>query len=108
MTGFYSRAVWTKRRRHQLAVHPLCQPCLERDRVEPATVADHTTRWRGTENELDAFVLTPLSSMCASCHSKLKQQQEGVRGYSTEIGPDGFPVDRNHPFYRGSTLTGKP
>ena len=104
MTGLYSTARWTKRRRHQLAAEPLCQPCLERGRVTPATVADHVTRWRGTQNEIDAFTLTPLVSMCPSCHSGLKQQYE-KRGYSTEIGPDGLPCDKtNHPWYRsGST-----
>jgi 5-methylcytosine-specific restriction enzyme A len=36
-------------------------------------------------------------SLCAPHHDQAKQQIE-VRGYSSEVGAVGMPVDPNHPF----------
>jgi len=37
---WYCSASWLRCRRHQLRLEPLCEICLEADRVTPATVAD--------------------------------------------------------------------
>src|SRR5262245_3586773 len=44
---WYCTAGWQRRRAHQLAVAPLCQLCLERGIVTPATIADHDPPHRG-------------------------------------------------------------
>ena len=37
-----------------------------------------------------------LESLCKSCHDSLAQSIE-KRGYSTEVGTDGWPIDPKHP-----------
>jgi hypothetical protein len=36
--------------------------------------------------------------LCKQCHDGPAQQVE-KRGYSTEVGPNGLPLDPNHPFH---------
>lgn len=93
---WYSSAGWRKRRAFQLHEHPLCRICLERGKVEPATVADHIEPHHG---DINKFRLGDLQSLCKACHDGLKRTVE-IRGYSTAIGPDGMPVDPQHPCYR--------
>jgi len=67
--------------------------CLERGDVAAATVADHVIPHRGDKK---LFFNSGLQSLCASCHSRLKQQEETI-GYMTDVGLDGWPIDPNHP-----------
>ena len=57
-----------------------------------ASVADHVVPHRG---DAALFWQGRLQSLCMSCHSADKQQQEAL-GYSTTIGNDGWPVDARH------------
>jgi hypothetical protein len=66
-------------------------------RSTPADTVDHRVPHRG---DLNLFVTGELASLCRSCHSSIKQQQE-IHGFSRQIGPDGWPTDANHPVYRG-------
>jgi 5-methylcytosine-specific restriction protein A len=73
--------------------------CLKAQRITPATVCDHVDpRSKNTE---EGFFAGPFQSLCDAepwrCHSSKKQQQE-VRGYSTDVGLDGMPIDPNHPW----------
>ena len=65
--------------------------------MTPATVADH---FPAHNNDYTAFVRGPLRSLCAACHDNL--QGFTHRGYSLEIGVDGYPIDPRHPWYRGA------
>lgn len=71
--------------------------CLDKGLVVAATVADHIEPHHGDEVK---FWFGALQSLCASHHSGAKAEQER-KGYSTEIGVDGWPVDRHHPANRG-------
>ena len=53
--------------------------------------------------DLDLFLdIDNLQSLCAfPCHAKHKQVADR-RGYSTTIGPDGWPIDENHPANGGT------
>jgi len=93
---WYGLERWRRRSRAQLREHPLCKLCLDHGRVTRATVADHIEPHRGNWN---AFITGELQSLCKPCHDSAKRTQE-LRGYSTEIGPDGWPVDPRHPAYR--------
>jgi 5-methylcytosine-specific restriction protein A len=93
---WYNLQRWKRRSAQQLREHPLCVFCLQRGLVQLATVADHVTPHKG---DWMAFLLGPLQSLCASCHSSAKRTQE-VRGYSTEVGLDGYPTDPKHPAYK--------
>lgn len=80
-------------RAKQLRHHPLCKYCMARGWVMAATVVDHVVPHRGNSH---LFFNGELQSLCASCHSSAKQQED-LRGYALEIGVDGVPVDPKHP-----------
>jgi 5-methylcytosine-specific restriction endonuclease McrA len=93
---FYKTARWQRLRKLQLARHPLCKFCLERGIVTAANVVDHVVPHKG---DWAAFVTGELQSLCEPCHKSAKRQIE-LRGYRTDIGLDGYPLDPNHPFNR--------
>jgi 5-methylcytosine-specific restriction enzyme A len=93
---WYGKGWWQRRRRLQLAEHPLCAFCLARGVVTPAKVVDHVKPHNGDWNK---FVLGALQSLCAACHDKQKRYIE-LRGHSIEVGDDGWPIDPNHPANR--------
>ena len=69
-----------------------------------AAVVDHLTPHHG---DPDLFWCPDegLQSICKKCHDRAKQAIE-KRGYSDQIGADGFPVDRRHPWYAGDLKRG--
>jgi len=70
--------------------------CGEEGRITSATVADHVTPHRGNA---ELFWYGRLQSLCASHHSRDKQQIEG-KGFSTAVGADGWPTHPQHPANR--------
>ncbi|QKC83952.1 HNH endonuclease [Mesorhizobium sp. NZP2077] len=91
----YKTAYWQAIRTGQLNKHPLCQPCLQRGRVERATVCHHVD----PETKKTNFYGGPFQSVCQPCHDGPIQSEE-KRGFSNEIGVDGWPVDPSHPANR--------
>ena len=89
----YDSRRWRKLARQQLRDHPLCNICLQSGQVVPATIADHI---KPHEGDPTAFWLGKLQSLCLHCHNGFKQQIDN-RGYATDIGIDGWPIDPNHP-----------
>lgn len=67
--------------------------CQKRGRTTAATVVDHVVPHRGNEA---LFFGGALQSLCKACHDGAKQTEER-RGYSREVGVDGFPLDPRHP-----------
>jgi 5-methylcytosine-specific restriction enzyme A len=94
--AWYDSHRWRKRRRAHLMREPLCVMCLRNGRVEPAAIADHIEPHNGNWT---AFITGALQSLCKTCYDSQKKVIE-ARGYSTEIGEDGWPVDPKHPAYR--------
>lgn len=92
---WYGLEKWKRKRKRQLKAHPLCKLCLDKSLVVPASVVDHVEPHRGDKYKFDNGA---LQSLCQHCHDSVKHTIE-VRGYSTEIGLDGWPVDRDHPCY---------
>lgn len=62
--------------------------------VVAATVANHKIPHKGDESLF--FDRNNLESTCKTCHDGPIQSEER-RGYSSEIGGDGWPVDPKHP-----------
>lgn len=93
---WYKTARWQRRRLAQLTKHPLCALCAPLAVVTPATVADHCIPHRGSEHR---FWYGELQSLCGPCHSRVKQSEE-ARGYLSDVGFDGYPIDPRHPFNR--------
>ena len=90
---WYNLEVWRKRSRRQRREQPLCRMCLANGLVVPATVADHIEPHKG---DWEAFLGGALQSLCFECHNTRKKADEN-RGYSRELGPDGWPIDPKHP-----------
>lgn len=99
MSRLHSTARWQRRRAAQLREHPLCAICEKLGRVTAATVADHVVPHRGDEA---SFWEGALQSLCTSCHSSIKQQQEksGTFGGCDERG---MPLDPSHWWRTGGT-----
>lgn len=89
----YNTRRWQRRAKLQLTEFPLCAMCLARKVTTPATVADHITPHHG---DPQLFYFGELQSLCAHCHSSRKKQLESY-GYQLDVGPDGWPIDPNHP-----------
>lgn len=88
----YNTAQWRSIRARQLADKPLCEWCERRDRIAPATICDHEKPHRGDEA---LFYGGPFVSLCKPCHDGAAQVRDN-RGFSPEVGSDGFPIDARH------------
>ena len=90
----YKTKAWQQARLAQLAKQPLCEECLRHKRVVPATVVNHGTPHKGDWRRF----IDPQNhqSVCKPCHDGVIQSAER-RGYSVEVGVDGFPIDPKHP-----------
>lgn len=96
----YTAQRWQRLRRLKLAEHPLCQACLQVGRIEPATVVDHRTP---IKRGGDPFPhLDRLASLCEGCHNaKTRAEQMGEDWLRKGCDIFGYPLDPNHPWYRG-------
>ena len=109
---WYNTARWKRIRDAQLRDQPLCQMCLKRGLVNDGSrtmtgeaqadprrrhlVCDHITPHRGDEQ---AFWAGPFQTLCPDHHDIVKQGED-LRGYSKELGLDGWPIDPRHPANR--------
>ena len=66
--AFYSSARWRRFRRWFLGRHPVCEDCLARGEVTPATIPHHV------RERLDApalaYVEGNLVALCSPCHTR--------------------------------------
>lgn len=94
--AWYKTRRWQRIRTEQLRAEPLCAMCARQGRVTAATICDHVERHHGDPVK---FWSGPFQSLCKPHHDQEKQQIEN-RGYSSELGDDGAPLDPDHPFNR--------
>jgi 5-methylcytosine-specific restriction endonuclease McrA len=92
---WYQLERWRRKAKRQLLHKPLCEACLRTGKLRVAELADHIVPHRGDAN---LFWLGELQSLCHNCHNTSKRSEER-RGYSLDIGTDGYPLDKRHPFY---------
>ena len=71
----YNKANWKSLRSAVLQEEPLCQACLYRGRVEPASQVDHIVPI-SVEPEL-SWSIENLWGLCASCHSRKTLMEKG-------------------------------
>ncbi|WP_145012336.1 HNH endonuclease signature motif containing protein [Pseudomonas oryzihabitans] len=70
---------WQQARLVHLQQHPLCVYCERAGRVTLATVVDHSTPHRG---DMEIFWdRSRWVSLCAHCHSSVKQKEENQQYY---------------------------
>lgn len=85
---------WRKARAGFLTKHPLCVMCEAAGLLVEATVVDHIRPPRGARRLF--WDRKNWQGLCQPHHDSAKQAEER-RGYSREIGADGWPVDPKHP-----------
>lgn len=93
----YDLVRWKRIRKQQLLRFPICQMCEAQGRLTAACIADHVEPHKG---DINSFYLGKLQSLCRDCHGGEKHLID-MHGYSDRIGPDGMPIDSEHPFYTG-------
>lgn len=98
MPGLYSTKGWRVLRSRQLSLEPLCRLCREAGRTVPARVVDHVVPHRGDRAKF--FDAGNLQSLCKTCHDSIKQRAE-KSGLLIGCTPEGEPLDRAHPWFRG-------
>jgi 5-methylcytosine-specific restriction enzyme A len=101
----YNTQRWLRLRRMKLAVNPLCEPCLNQQRIVPAVAVDHIIAVKAPGGEAYP-ALDRLMSCCASCHNRKTRVVEQLGAELTIKGCDefGYPLDPRHPWYQGSPL----
>ncbi|MBX3543592.1 HNH endonuclease [Chelatococcus sp.] len=72
--GWYKTAAWQAARNAQLNSQPLCERCLPRDEIVPATVVNHR---RAHQGDWSLFI-DPKNheSVCKPCHDGEIQREE--------------------------------
>jgi 5-methylcytosine-specific restriction protein A len=90
--GYTTR--WDKARLTHLRQHPLCVMCMGKGMVVAATVVDHIIPHRGDQKLF--WDISNWQSLCKPHHDSAKQAED-LRGYSAEVGVDGWPLDPKHP-----------
>lgn len=65
---------WQKARERFLSLNPLCAYCEKNNRVAVATVVDHIIPHKGNQDIF--WDKNQWQSLCAPCHSSIKQIEE--------------------------------
>jgi 5-methylcytosine-specific restriction enzyme A len=99
---WYDSPRWKRRARRQFRIEPMCRMCAAQGITMAAEVVDHIVPHRG---DWKLFWTGEVQSLCKPHHDSAKRYIE-QRGYSNEIGEDGWPTDPQHPVY-GGTRTGR-
>ena len=92
-------AAWRRLRAAILGERPLCQHCLDRGVIEPATEVDHVNN-DPSDNRPEA-----LQSLCKPCHSRKTQRD---MGHTVAMGcdADGYPLDPDHDWQKSRESLG--
>ena len=93
----YKSKEWRGRgglRERVLARDPLCVRCQRRGLIVPSTVVNHKRPHKGDRDLF--FDERNCEGTCKACHDGPIQSSER-RGFSSEVGEDGWPVDPHHP-----------
>lgn len=69
MQKFYNSSRWKKVRKIKLSKDPLCERCLEMDRIRPAEVVHHIKEAK--DYPALRVDLNNLMSVCTACHNKI-------------------------------------
>lgn len=71
----YNTSQWRKLREAYIMEHPLCERCLEENKISPATEVHHVVPISKAQSELQmkelGFNPTNLQALCEKCHDKV-------------------------------------
>lgn len=78
--SFYDSLAWKRLRNTFISLHPICQCCLEHNRVTPADEVHHKIPWSRGESETEQWELflneKNLMSVCRTCHIGLHNKDK--------------------------------
>lgn len=100
----YKTSRWQRLRALQLKKYPCCALCEKEGYVKGADTVDHVIPHKGDEELF--WDDNNLQSLCKQCHDMVKQRIE-IKGYSDNIGVDGWPIDSNHPLNKRTEHDGR-
>lgn len=95
---WYKSPAWKIRKRDQRAAQPLCELCLKEGVTRLMSIVDHHPPHNEDWNQ---FFLGPVRSLCKPHHDSQAQADE-ARGFSLDVGEDGWPTDEQNPFNTGA------
>lgn len=77
----YNKSAWKKLRSGYLISHPLCEMCLDEDRITPATDVHHVNSpfdegLTDVERIARLLDVNNLKALCKECHGKLHLDQQ--------------------------------
>lgn len=97
---WYGSAAWKVRKKEQRARFPLCCLCEKEGVTRLMSIVDH----HPPHNEdWEQFFRGPVRSLCKPHHDSQAQADE-VRGFSVDVGLDGWPTDPQHPQRTGAPM----
>ncbi|TPK18351.1 HNH endonuclease [Mesorhizobium sp. B2-5-7] len=85
----YSTARWRQLRLAKLSQDPLCEWCIERELVEPATEVHHADG--GHRGDVTKFWSGPFISTCKPCHASRGQREDNGQQV-VRFSADGWPI----------------
>lgn len=94
---WYRTKAWAIRKRDQRANFPLCCLCEAEGVTRLMAIVDHHPRHNGDWHQ---FFHGPVRSLCKPHHDGQAQADE-ARGFSVQVGADGWPTDEDNPFTTG-------
>lgn len=78
ISKIYNTTEWVNLRKAYLMEHPLCEKCLEDDKITPATEVHHVYEISNGKDveEMKDIALNPwkysgLQALCSECHQKI-------------------------------------
>ena len=86
---FYNSIAWKRLRKFYYEHNPLCQCCLEHDKVTPAMEVHHKKPFLTGKTEEERWSLflnqNNLMSVCNACHDKLHLKSKRYKLYIIDI-----------------------
>ena len=73
---FYQSKYWRKLRDYKIAMNPLCEECLKKDILTPATEVHHIKDIADLPTMENALNYDGLMSLCKSCHSTITTKKK--------------------------------
>lgn len=92
--SLYKTKQWKAIRAKRFHKEPTCRMCRAQGIETPVFIVDHIKPHRGDTNLF--FDFNNTQSLCKHHHDSAKQFQE-KRGFSGQVGNDGWPSDPLHP-----------
>ena len=77
---FYSSKAWRRLRDTYISLHPLCECCIQHEKIEPASEVHHKVPYLRGETEEERWSLfldeKNLMSLCEKCHLGLHNKDK--------------------------------